>query len=144
MKPAYTRAEPVSLSATMMSMGTAMMAAARRKSFHWVILKFCRLMTEARRREVVIFDISAGWNLIGPSSNHECDPFTSLETKMTSTSRAQTMTYMGTEALSHNRGGSTNRMSPARPKAVSIQTNCFPLRTLQSKMEAGSSEWMDA
>ena len=63
---------------------------------------------------------------------------------MTTTSRAQTMRYMGKEAVSQSRGGSTNRMSPARPKDVSIQTNCLPLRTLQSKMDAGSSEWMDA
>ena len=54
------------------------------------------------------------------------------------------MRYMGKEAVSQSRGGSTNRMSPARPKDVSIQTNCLPLRTLQSKMDAGSSEWMDA
>ena len=144
MKPAYTRAEPVSLSATMMSIGTPMMAATRKKSFHCVILKFCRLITVASRSDVVIFEISAGWNLTGPNSNHEWEPFTSLETKMTSTRRAQTIRYIGMDTLSQNPGGRTNRIKPARPKEVSIQTNCLPLRTDQSKMEAGFSEWTDA
>ena len=63
---------------------------------------------------------------------------------MTATSRKQTARYMGIDALSHSRGGMTNRMRPASPKAVSIQTNCFPLRTDQSKMEEGDSEWTDA
>ncbi len=128
----------------MMSIGRPMMAATRKKSFQADSLKFCRLMTVASRREVVIFDISAGWNLTGPSSNQEWDPFTSLDRKMTSTSRAQTPRYIGMDAPSHRLGGIRNRISPARPKAVSIQTNCLPLRTDQSKMEEGSSEWTDA
>ena len=63
---------------------------------------------------------------------------------MTSTSRAQTPRYAGMESRSHTPGGMTKRMNPASPKEVSIQTNCLPLRTLQSKMEEGFSEWMDA
>jgi hypothetical protein len=98
----------------------------------------------ASSSDVVIFDISAGWNLMGPNSNHEWDPFTSLDRKMTATSRKHTARYMGIDALSHRLGGITNRMRAASPKAVSIQTNCFPLRTLQSKMDEGDSEWTDA
>ena len=45
---------------------------------------------------------------------------------------------------SHNRGLKTNRMSAARPNEVRIQMNCLPLRAVQSKMLAGSEEWMDA
>ena len=144
MKPAYTRADPVSLSRTMMPIGTAIMAATSRKSFHSLSLKFCRLMTVASRSEVVIFDISAGWNLTGPSSNHEWDPFTSLDTNMTRTSKAHTARYIGTDALSQKRGGRTKRMKPASPNEVSIHTNCLPLRKPQSMMEVGFSEWMDA
>ena len=127
-----------------MPIGTTMMAATSRKSFHSLSLKFCRLITVASRSEVVIFDISAGWNLTGPSSNHEWDPFTSLDTNMTRTSKAHTARYIGTDALSQKRGGRTKRMKPASPNEVSIHTNCLPLRKPQSMMEVGFSEWMDA
>ena len=35
-------------------------------------------------------------------------------------------------------------MIPARLNAVSIQMNCFPQRALQSKMDDGSVECMEA
>ncbi len=144
MNPAYTRALPVSLSATITSMGTAMTRTARMKSLNRPILKFCWLSTKASSREVVILDISAGWNLTGPSSNHEWEPLTSLDTKMTRTSSPSTARYMGMGSASQILGGMINRISPPRPSAVSIHTNCFPLRALQAKMEEGPVEWIEA
>ena len=85
MNPAYTRALPVSLSATITSIGRPIIAAAMRKSLGRLILNHCWLITSDRSSEVVIFETSAGWKRIGPRSNHECDPFTSEETNITST-----------------------------------------------------------
>ena len=128
----------------MVSMGSPMMRATVRKSFALVILKLGLLIVAARSSDVVIFDISAGWNLTGPNSNHECEPLTSLDTNITSTSSAITIMYDGTEMTSHSRGFRMKRMSAASPSEVMIQTNCLPLRAVQSKMLAGSEEWMDA
>ena len=55
----------------MVSMGSPMMSATVSKSFALLILKLGLLIVAARTSDVVILDISAGWNLIGPSSNHE-------------------------------------------------------------------------
>ena len=71
MKPTYTRAEPVSLSATIISIGSTTMATASSICFQLYILKPGRLITEARSSDVVILDSSAGWNFTGPSSNQE-------------------------------------------------------------------------
>ena len=76
----------------MVSMGRAMVSAARAKPRGLDRRKPWRLITEASIRDVVIFDISAGWNFTGPSSNHECDPLTSSLTKITRTSRNSTRT----------------------------------------------------
>ena len=140
MNPTYTRADPVSLSATMISMGSAITAAAIMKCLNLDSLNPCWLMIRASTSEVVIFEISAGWKLTGPSVNHEWDPFTSLETNITSTSRASTARYRGIDSPSQSFGGSTNRISPPSPKAVSIHMNCFPLLALQSNMDDGSVE----
>ena len=48
-----------------------MMAATVRKPFAVLILRPCLRITNASISEVVIFDISAGWNFTGPSSNQE-------------------------------------------------------------------------
>ena len=90
MKPTYTRAEPVSLSPRMASIGRPTMAATARKCWRLDMRKVGLLITMARSSDVVIFEISAGWNFTGPSSNQECEPLTSLLTKMTSTSRKKT------------------------------------------------------
>ena len=144
MNPTYTSAEPVSLSATMVSIGTRMMNAARNRSPNFRMLKFGLLIVIASSSEVVILDISAGWNFTGPNSNHECEPFTSLDTKMTSTSRPRTMKYEGVASTSHSFGLMANSLRMAIRNAVIIQMNCLPLRKPQSKMEDGSAEWMDA
>ena len=101
-------------------------------------------MTKAKRRDVVIFDTSAGWNLTGPNSNHDLDPFTSTPRNMTATSRNSTPTYNGMDALSHILGGRTNRINPASPMDVRIHTNCLPLRRFQSRIEVPAEEWTEA
>jgi hypothetical protein len=52
-------------------------------------------MTVARRRDVAIFDISAGWNLTGPNANQDREPFTSIPKKITAMSSNITATYIG-------------------------------------------------
>ena len=101
-------------------------------------------MRVASSKDVVILEISAGWNFTGPNSNQECDPFTSFETKITTTSSTSTNKYIGSDALSQNCGLTRNSITAARTRAVRIQTNCFPQRKLKSKMLAGPSEWMEA
>ena len=128
----------------MMSIGRPMMSAMVRKSLALPILKPGLLMVAASSSDVVIFDISAGWNFTGPSSNQECEPFTSFDRNITSTSRTPTSTYDGMDMTSHKRGLRTKRMRAASPSEVTIQMNCLPLRAVQSKMLAGSDEWMDA
>ena len=108
------------------------------------ILKPDWLITVARRRDVVILDTSAGWNLTGPNSNQEREPLTSTPRNMTATRSTSVMRYSGKDALSHNRAGHTNRISAASPSAVRIQTNCFPQRKPKSKIDEGPSEWMEA
>ena len=98
----------------------------------------------ASSSDVVILDISAGWNLTGPNSNQEWDPFTSFDTNITTTRSPSTNRYIGSDALSQNWGFITNRITAASTKDVSIQTNCFPQRKLKSNMLAGPSEWMEA
>ena len=89
-KPTYTRAEPVSLSARIISIGTPTTRAAYQKSRTRDNRKPCRLIRLASSNEVEILEISAGWNLTGPSSNQEWEPFTSFDTKITSTKRKAT------------------------------------------------------
>ena len=139
-KPTYTRALPVSLSAIIISIGRATTAATFRKSLRLAKLKPTLPINVARTREVVIFEISAGWKETGPRRNHECEPFTLAPTKITATSRNNTTKYAGTAATSHSRGFTTKSITAASTVAVSIQTNCFPLRQPQSKMLAGSLE----
>ena len=94
----------------------------------------------ARSMAVVIFEISAGWNLTGPNANHERDPLTSTPRKMTATSRIRTKMYAGVLMTSHSLGFMTKRMSRSRAKALSIQIACLPLLQFQSNMEDGSEE----
>ena len=98
------------------------------RSFSRSILKLCWLMTVASSSDVVILLTSAGWNLTGPNSNHDRDPFTSSPRKITATSSPSTIRYIGREVDSQNWAGITNRIRAARPRAVSIQTNCLPER----------------
>ena len=109
-----------------------------------VSVVLCLLMVAASSSDVVILDISAGWNFTGPNSNHECEPLTSLETNITRTSRAPTTTYEGIEMTSHNRGFRTKSIIAASPSDVIIQMNCLPLLADHAKMLEGSEEWMDA
>ena len=74
----------------MMSMGRMMMAAARARSLSLDRRKFCMLITKASSSEVDILEISAGWKRTGPRSNHEWEPLTSLDTKITTTSSPST------------------------------------------------------
>ena len=55
-----------------------------------------------------------------------------------------TKAYIGRAALSYIRGGMTNNMIIAIPRAVDIHTNCFPLRLAKSKIDEGSDAWTDA
>ena len=71
MNPRYTRADPVSFSATIMSIGTAMTAATSSKSFKFDSLKLVLLIMVASTREVAILETSAGWKLTGPRLNQE-------------------------------------------------------------------------
>ena len=91
-----------------------------------------------------ILEISAGWNRTGPNSNHEREPFTSIPRKITAISSNMTNPYIGNEALSYIRGGTTNRIKTAIMRAVVIHTNCLPLRLPKSKIEAGSEACTDA
>ena len=126
------------------SMGRATTAATLRKSLRRAKLKPTLPIRVASTSEVVIFEISAGWKETGPRRNHECEPFTDAPTKITATRRNTTTKYAGTDTTSHSRGFTTKSITAASTVAVSIQTNCFPLRQLQSKMLAGSLEWMEA
>ena len=101
-------------------------------------------MTVAKSSDVAIFDISAGWNLTGPNANHDRDPFTSIPRNMTATSNAIVNRYIGRDSPSYSRGGMTKRIMAAMPNAVTIHTNCLPLRLAKSKIEDGSEAWMDA
>ena len=127
-KPVYTRALPVSLSPTITSMGTPMTAQASRKSLHRVILNPCWLNKKDSSRDVDILEISAGWKLTGPRLNHEWEPLMSDDTKITTTRSSSTKAYSGIQIPSQSRAGKTNRITPASPSAVRIQTNCFPAR----------------
>ena len=91
-----------------------------------------------------IFEISAGWNLIGPNSNQDRDPFTSIPRKITATRSSSVNIYIGSENPSYTLGLSTKRMMPARPNDVRIHTNCFPLRQPQSKIDDGSDDCTEA
>ena len=84
----------------MIAMGTSMMAAVRMKFFRFDILYPYWLITDASISDVAIFEISAGWNLTGPNSNQDRDPFTSTPRKITATSNATVARYIGREKLS--------------------------------------------
>ena len=86
-KPTYTRAEPVSLCATIIAMGTMMTAAVARKCFMSDILNPDWLMTVASISDVAILESSAGWKLTGPNENHDLEPLTSVPRKITAISR---------------------------------------------------------
>ena len=90
MKPTYTSAEPVSLSPRIASIGRPMIAATASRCLRLDRRNDGLPIRAARTSDVVILDISAGWNLTGPSSNQECDPLTSLLTKITRISRKST------------------------------------------------------
>ena len=97
MNPTYTRAEPVSLWRTMISIGRRMINAVIMKSLALPILYPCWLMNVASSRDVDIFDISAGWNRTGPNANHDLEPFTSIPRNITAIRRATTKMYIGTD-----------------------------------------------
>ena len=63
---------------------------------------------------------------------------------MTTTSKTSTNKYNGKAELSQNLGLTANKISSASASAVRIHTNCFPLRTLKSKMLEGSEECIEA
>ena len=142
--PTYTRAEPVSLSPRMASIGSPIIRATDRKPFLEARRNPCRLITMASMSEVVIFDTSAGWNFTGPNSNHECEPFTSLLTKITSTSRQNTTRYATGVMTSQSRGLMANKISASNRSATTIHTNCFPLLHPGSNMDEGSVECTEA
>ena len=121
-----------------------MMAATVRKPFAVLNLKPCLLITNASIREVVIFDISAGWNFTGPNSNQEWEPFTSLLTNITRISRKSTSRYRTSGTASQKRGFSTKSISTPAAREIPNQRNCFPLRQPRSKMEDGSVECTEA
>ena len=128
----------------MTTIGIPRIKAVRRKSLNRVILKLAWLISVARSRDVVIFETSAGWNLIGPNSNHDRDPLTSIPRNITATSIPRTPKYRINDVLSQNCGFMANRITPPSPNAVRIHTNCFPQRNPKSNIEAGPSEWMEA
>ena len=68
-----------------------MMQATVMKFLLFVSRNPARLIVYASSNEVVIFDISAGWNRTGPNSNQDLDPFTSTPRKMTATSSTMTI-----------------------------------------------------
>ena len=139
-KPAYTRAEPVSLSATITSIGISTMSAAMMKCRILLILKPGRLIMDARRSDVVILDNSAGWNLTGPSSNQECEPFTLWLMKITSTNSTSTTRYAGLLMLSQKYELITKSTKAASTMAPPIHSACLPLLQLRSNMEEGSPD----
>ncbi len=114
----------------MTTIGMPRIKAVRRKSLNRVILKLTWLISVASSSDVVIFETSAGWNLIGPNSNHDRDPLTSTPRNITATSRHSTPRYKGMDALSQSWAFTTNRMRAASPSAVRIHTNCLPERKL--------------
>ena len=144
MNPTYTKADPVSLCSTIIIIGTRIISAVMIKSFILPILYPSWLMKVASIREVDILDISAGWNLTGPNSNHDREPFTSMPRKITAISSRITPAYIGTDRPSYILGLSAKSMITARTNEVSIHTNCLPLLHSQSKMDVGSDEWTDA
>ena len=144
MNPTYTSAEPVSLSPRITSIGRAMTAATVRKFENLVSLNPGLLIMNARRREVVIFEISAGWNRTGPKANQDLEPLTSTPRKITATSRNRTIMYSSPAPLSHRFDGMRKTMRLPRPNAVRIHMNCFPLLTLKSRMPVFSPPWMEA
>ena len=119
-----------------------MTRAVRMKLLIWEILKFGWLITTASSSEVVIFETSAGWKRTGPNANHDREPLTSTPRKMTATSRKATPAYSHGASPSHQRAGMTKRMRPARPKAVTIQTSCLPLRVAKSRADVPSAAWL--
>ena len=140
MYPTYTSADPVSCSPSMASIGSPTTTATERKSFQLSILNPCLPITRASISEVVILETSAGWNFIGPNSNHEWEPFTSLLTKITSTNRAKTSRYSTGGTTSHTLGLITNNISTFATNDMPNHRNCLPLRQLRSNMEDGSEE----
>ena len=70
------------------------------KSLARPILYPRRLITDASIKDVEIFEISAGWNLTGPNSNHDRDPLTSIPRKITATSNPRVNRYIGVESPS--------------------------------------------
>ena len=121
-----------------------MIAATRRKFDIFDNLNPGRLITKAMRRDVVIFEISAGWNLIGPMLNHDLDPLTSTPRKITATRRNRTIIYISPAPLSHKLVGIRKIIRLPSPRAVRIQINCFPLLTLKSSIPMLSPPWMEA
>ena len=99
-------------------------------------------MTTASSSEVVIFETSAGWKRTGPKANQDRDPFTSTPRKITATRRKTTRAYSQGASPSHQRAGMTNRIRPASPKAVTIQTSCLPARVPKSKTAPPSLAWL--
>ena len=140
MKPTYTSADPVSLSAMIISIGNMTVSTARKKWRMLSILNPGRLISHAITSDVVIFDSSAGWNFTGPSSNHECDPLTLLLMKITMISSNTTTPYAGRHTLSQKYGLMTNSISTASTSALPIQSACLPQLNPRSKIDDGSPE----
>ena len=109
-----------------------------------VNLKPYLLMVYASSKDVLIFDISAGWNLTGPSSNHDFEPLTSLPRKITANSKAQTSIYIIVERTLYVFSLIINITSMAPPKDISIQINCIPHFCDRSKMDVWVSEYIAA
>ncbi|MBO7305456.1 MAG: hypothetical protein J6U47_01865, partial [Bacteroidales bacterium] len=80
----------------------------------------------ASSKDVLIFDISAGWNLTGPNSNQDFDPLTSLPRKITANNNAQTSMYIIVERTLYVFSLIINITNMAPPKEMSIQINCMP------------------
>ena len=114
------------------------------KSGNAMATMMMQLIMNARRSEVVIFEISAGWNRTGPKANQDLEPLTSTPRKITATSRNRTIMYSSPAPLSHRFEGMRNTMRLPRPNAVRIHMNCFPLLTLKSRMPVFSPPWMEA
>ena len=127
-----------------MSIGRAITSATDRKFPGFVILNPGLLITNAISRDVVILEISAGWNLTGPKANQDLDPLTSTPRKMTATNRNSTTVYRSPAPLSHRFGLMRKMMMPPSPNAVSIQMNCLPLLAEKSNMLFTSAPWTDA
>ena len=88
--PTYTSAEPVSLCAMIISIGTRITAATEAKFLNLLILNPNWLIRVASMRDVDILEISAGWNRTGPNSNHDLEPLTSVPRKITAIRSSRT------------------------------------------------------